>query len=43
MERVILDELRGVGITVAVKDEALKITDVASTTYIKGVTYDIGV
>ena len=42
MEKIILDHLKEFGIE-ANKKQDLKITDVSSSTYIKGVTYDIGV
>ena len=42
MERVILDYLKTLGIAITKKQD-LKITDVATSTYTKGVTYDIGV
>ena len=43
MERVIIDYVKSFDIEVSVKKPNLKITDVTSNTYIKGVTYDIGV
>jgi hydrogenase maturation protease len=43
MERVIVDYIKSFGIEVTVKNPNLKITDVTANTYIKGVTYDIGV
>jgi len=43
MERVIIDYIKSFNIEVKIKKPDIKITDVSSTTYIKGVTYDIGV
>ena len=43
MERVIIDYIKSFGIEVIIKQPNLKITDVTANTYIKGVTYDIGV
>jgi hydrogenase maturation protease len=41
MERVIIDYLKSLDIDVKVKNN-LKITDVTSNTYVKGIQYDIG-
>jgi len=43
MERVIIDYIRSLSIDVEIKDGDIKITDVASSTYLKGVNYDLGV
>jgi hydrogenase maturation protease len=43
MEKVIIDYVRSLGVTVSVRNREIVITDVAATTYIKGVNYDIGV
>jgi hypothetical protein len=43
MQKVIIDYIKSFGIDVKVKNPDIKITDVTVTTYIKGVTYDIGV
>jgi len=43
MERTIIDYIKSYGIEVEVKKPNLKITDVTANTYIKGITYDIGV
>jgi hypothetical protein len=43
MQKVIIDYIKSFGIDVKVKNPDIKITDVTATTYIKGVTYDIGV
>jgi len=42
MEKVIIDYLKSLDISVSVKND-LKITDVAEKTYMKGIEYDIGV
>jgi hydrogenase maturation protease len=43
MEKVIIDYLKSYDVEVSIKNPDIKITDVTATTYIKGVTYDIGV
>jgi len=43
MESTIIDYIKSYGIEVEVKKPNLKITDVTANTYIKGITYDIGV
>jgi len=43
MERTIIEYIKSFGIEVKIKNPTLKITDVTSNTYIKGVEYDIGV
>jgi len=43
MEKVIIDYIKSFDIEVVLKNPTLKIVDVTSNTYIKGVTYDIGV
>jgi hydrogenase maturation protease len=43
MERTIIEYIKSFGIEVKIKNQTLKITDVTSNTYIKGVEYDIGV
>jgi hydrogenase maturation protease len=43
MERVIIDYIKSLGVEVSTKNPDIKITDVTTTTYTKGITYDIGV
>jgi len=43
MERVIIDEIKSYEIEVKIKNDKIKIRDVSGNTYIKGITYDIGV
>jgi hydrogenase maturation protease len=43
MEKLIIDHIKSFGVDVEVKNNDLKITDVAKDTYSKGVNYDIGV
>ena len=43
MEQVIIDYIKSYNIEVSIKNSNLKITDVTANTYIKGITYDIGV
>jgi hydrogenase maturation protease len=43
MERTIIEYIKSFGIEVKIKNPTLKITDVTSNTYIKGVEYDIGI
>jgi len=43
MERTIIDYLKSFDIEVTVVDENLKITDVTSMTYVKGIEYDTGI
>jgi hydrogenase maturation protease len=43
MEKVIIDYVRSLGVTVSVKNREIVITDVTASTYTKGVNYDIGV
>lgn len=43
MEKVIIDYLKSLGITIDVIDENLKIRDVTANTYVKGIEYDTGI
>ena len=43
MEKLIIDYIKSYNIEVKIKNETLKIRDITSDTYTKGVTYDIGV
>ncbi len=43
MEREIIEYLKGFGIDISIKEPNIKITDITSQTYTKGVSYDIGV
>ncbi len=43
MERVIIDYIKSFNIKVTIKKPNLKIIDITANTYIKGITYDIGV
>ena len=43
MERVIIDYIKSFNIEVNIEKPNLKITDVTNKTYIKGVSYDIGI
>jgi len=43
MEQIVLDYVASLGVTVTTRNPDLRITDVAGNTYIKGVSYDVGV
>ena len=43
MEQVIIDHIKSLGVEASVKNPDVTITDLAATTYIKGVEYDVGV
>lgn len=43
MERVIVDYLGELGVSVEIKNREVSLSEIAQTTYIKGVDYDLGV